>query len=99
MVSIPAFCLFFAVLITAAIAFFFFKYRRAHPEQVGVALHGDMRLETAWIAVPLLLALTMFGWRAVVYGDYRRAPMHTLHIYFVAKQGMWKAQQPTGMNE
>ncbi len=99
MVYITAICLFFAVLITAAIIFFFFKYRRAHPEQVGVPIHGDMRLETAWIAVPLLLALTMFGWGAVVYVDYRRAPMDTLDIYVIAKQWMWKAQQPTGLKE
>jgi cytochrome c oxidase subunit II len=99
MVYITAICVFFAVLITAAIIFFFFKYRRAHPEQVGVAIHGDMRLETAWIAVPLLLALTMFGWGAVVYVDYRRAPMDTLDIYVIGKQWMWKIQQPNGLRE
>src|SRR5260370_23670085 len=94
MVYITAICLFFAVLITAAIIFFFFKYRRAHPEQVGVPIHGDMRLETAWIAVPLLLALTMFGWGAVVYVDYRRAPMDTLDIYVIANKWILKEQQP-----
>ncbi len=69
MVYITAICLFFAVGITAAIIFFFFKYRRKQPGEVGVAIHGDMRLATAWIAVPLMLALTMFGWGAVVYVD------------------------------
>src|SRR6266404_6543424 len=72
MAYITTVCAFFAVAITAAIIYFFFKYRRKHPGEVGVPIHGDMRLETAWIVVPLFLALTMFGWGAVVYVDYRR---------------------------
>ena len=56
MAYITAVCAFFAVAITAAIIYFFFKYRRKHPGEVGVPIHGDMRLETAWIVVPLLLA-------------------------------------------
>jgi cytochrome c oxidase subunit 2 len=99
MVYITLICVFFAVAITAAIIFFFFKYRRKDPAEVGVAIHGDMRLETLWIVVPLFLALTMFGWGAVVYVDYRRAPMDTLDIYVIGKQWMWKVQQPTGFRE
>jgi len=99
MIYITAICLFFAVVITAAVIFFFFKYRRKHPEEVGVPIHGDMRLETLWIAIPLFLALTMFGWGAVVYVDYRRMPMDTLDIYVIGKQWMWKVQQPTGLRE
>src|SRR5258708_8206818 len=99
MINIPAICAFFAGAITGAVIFFFFKYRRKDPSDVGVPIHGDMRLETAWIAVPLLLALTMFGWGAVVYVDYRRVPMDTLDIYVIGKQWMWKIQQPTGLRE
>ena len=50
MVYITAICLFFAVAITIAVIFFFFKYRRKDPAEVGVPIHGDMRLEIAWIA-------------------------------------------------
>jgi cytochrome c oxidase subunit 2 len=99
MVYITAICAFFAVAITAAVIYFFFKYRRKDPAEVGVPIHGDMRLETLWIVVPLFLALTMFGWGAVVYVDYRRAPMDTLDIYVIGKQWMWKIQQPTGLRE
>src|ERR1700676_4770224 len=81
MVYITAICLFFAVVITAAVIFFFFKYRRKHPGEVGVPIHGDMRLETLWIAVPLFLALTMFGWGAVVYVNNARWPMATSDAY------------------
>ena len=43
--------------------------------------------------------MTMFSWGAVVYVDYRRAPADTLDIYVIAKQWMWKAQQPNGIRE
>ena len=99
MAFISAVCFFFTVVITIAIVYFFFQYRRKEPHAVGAQLHEDSRLETLWIVIPLILAMTMFSWGAVVYVDYRRAPDDTLDIYVVAKQWMWKAQQPNGIRE
>src|ERR1700736_1367096 len=99
MVYITAVCLFFAVAVTAAVILFFFKYRRKKPDEIGVPIHGDMRLEVIWLVVPFILALTMFAGGAVVYVDFRRAPMDTLDIYVIGKQWMWKIQQPTGLRE
>jgi cytochrome c oxidase subunit II len=92
-------CAFFAALITAAIIYFFFKYRRKSANEIGAPIHGDMRLETLWIVIPSILAVAMFGWGAEVYVDYRNAPRDTLDIYVIGKQWMWKAQQPTGLRE
>ena len=90
---------FFAAAITIAIVFFFFKYHRRQPNAVGTPIHGDMRLEATWMIVPLILAMGMFSWGAIIYVDYRRAPEDTLDIYMVGKQWMWKAQQPNGQKE
>jgi len=90
---------FFSAAITAAIVLFFFKFHRKSKAEIGVPLHGDMRLEIAWIVVPSLLALAMFGWGAAVYVDYRHAPQDTLDIYVIGKQWMWKIQQPNGRRE
>jgi cytochrome c oxidase subunit 2 len=99
MLFITLICLFFAVAVTVAIIIFFFKYHRKKPDDVGVPIHGNMILEAAWMIVPLILAMAMFGWGAVVYVDYRRAPQDTLDIYVIGKQWMWKAQQPNGLKE
>jgi cytochrome c oxidase subunit 2 len=99
MVFLSLVSFFFAVAITAAIIYFFFKYRRKQVNEVGVPIHGNMRLEVTWIVIPFILAMTMFGWGAVVYVEYRHPPQDTLDIYIVAKQWMWKAQQPTGFRE
>jgi cytochrome c oxidase subunit 2 len=91
--------LFFAVAITAAIVIFFFKFHRKAINEIGVPIHGDMRLELTWIVVPSFLALAMFAWGAVVYVDFRRPPQDTLDIYVIGKQWMWKVQQPNGRRE
>src|SRR5258707_5216713 len=91
--------LFFAVGITAAIVFFFFRFHRKEPNEVAVPIYGNMRLEAPWTVFPFFLAMTMFGWGAVVFVEYRHPPQDTLDIYIVAKQWMWKAQQPTGLRE
>ena len=99
MTFITLISLFFGVVITAAIVIFFFKYHRKKANDVGVPIHGDMRLEAAWLIIPLILAMGMFCWGAVVYVDYRHAPPDTLDIYVIGKQWMWKAQQPNGLKE
>src|SRR5256884_256128 len=43
--------------------------------------------------------MVMFAWGAIVYVDYRNAPVDTLDIYVVRKQWMWKAQQANGLKE
>ena len=90
---------FFSFAITVAIVIFFFKFHRKKKDDVGVPILGDLRLETAWIVVPAILALAMFGWGAVVYVDYRHAPQDTLDVYVIGKQWMWKVQQPNGRRE
>ena len=99
MVFITSVCVFFAAGITCAIIYFFFKYHRKTPEAVGVATEEDPRLEAAWIIVPLILAMVMFIWGAVIYVDFRHTPPDTLDIYVIAKQWMWKVQQPNGLKE
>jgi cytochrome c oxidase subunit 2 len=92
-------CVFFAVGICVAVLYFFFKYRRRAPDEVGVPIHGDMRLEITWIVIPFLLLMVMFGWGTAVFVNYRTPPKDTLDIYVIGKQWMWKIQQPNGRRE
>ena len=92
-------CLFFAVAICVAVIYFFFKYQRKQPDEIGVPIHGDLRLEITWIVLPFFLLLAMFGWGATVYVDFRHTPADTLDIYVIGKQWMWRLQQPDGHRE
>jgi cytochrome c oxidase subunit 2 len=90
---------FFTVVISAAVVFFILKFRRKAENEIGVPIHGDMRLESMWIVVPAIIALAMFAGGAVVYVDFRHAPQDTLDLYVIGKQWMWKIQQPNGRRE
>jgi cytochrome c oxidase subunit 2 len=92
-------CLFFVVLVVALVTFASFRYKRKNDGEVGDAVHGNMALEVGWTLIPLLLAIGMFAWGAVVFVNFRTAPKDTLDIYVVGKQWMWKLQQPNGRKE
>ena len=92
-------CLFFAVLVTLLIIYAAFKYHRNKPGDVGSEVEGNTLLEIAWTVIPLILAMGMFAWGAIVYVNYRTAPKDTLNIYVIGKQWMWKLQQPNGRKE
>ena len=99
MLFVIAVCLFFTVAITAAVVYFFFRYKRKKDDEIGAPIHGDLRLEIAWIVLPFFLLMAMFGWGAVIYVDYRHTPADTLDVYVIGKQWMWKLQQPDGRRE
>ena len=56
-------------------------------------------MEIAWIAIPLLLFIAVFGWGATLYFDHAAPPPNALEIFVVAKQWMWKQQHATGQRE
>ncbi len=92
-------CLFFAVIVTLLIIFAAIKFRRRSEGEVGNTVEGNTALEIGWTLIPLVLAIAMFAWGAVIYVHFRTAPQNTLDIYVVGKQWMWKLQQPNGRKE
>jgi cytochrome c oxidase subunit 2 len=90
---------FFSVLVTLLIIVAGYKYRRKRPGEIGSAMHGNNLLEIGWTVIPLILALGMFAWGAVIYVNFRTVPKDTLDIYVIGKQWMWKLQQPNGRKE
>ena len=91
--------IFFTVLVSLLAIFAAFRYRRKSAGEIGAAIHGNTALEIGWTLIPLILALGMFAWGAVIYVNYRTAPLDTLDIYVIGKQWMWKLQQPNGKRE
>ena len=96
MVAVTAF---FALLIGALVVVFAVKFRRRHPDEIGVAIHGSLALELLWTVIPLGIALVMFAWGAKVFFDLYRPPAGAMEIFIVGKQWMWKAQHADGQRE
>lgn len=90
---------FFTVLISAVVIFFVIRYRRRNPFEIPRPIEGSTKLETLWSVIPLLIALSIFGWSAKVYFQQYRPPTNAMEIYVVGKQWMWKFQHATGQRE
>ena len=52
-----------------------------------------------WIGVPLLLAMVMFAWGAVLFFRIYEPPGDALEVSVVAKQWMWHLQHAEGRSE
>src|SRR5687767_746566 len=64
----------FAVPIAFLIVYFAVKYRRGAVVDRSNPLHENLRLELAWILIPLALGLGVFTWAATLYIEMSRAP-------------------------
>ncbi len=92
-------CLFFSVTVTLLVIFAAFKYKRKSEGEVGDTVEGNTPMEIGWTLLPLVIAIGIFAWGAVIYVNFRTAPKDTLDIYVIGKQWMWKLQQPNGRKE
>jgi cytochrome c oxidase subunit 2 len=92
-------CLFFVVLVVSLITFASYRYSRKSKGEVGDTVAGNLVLEVGWTLIPLMIAIVIFAWGAVIYVNFRVAPKDTLDIYVIGKQWMWKLQQPNGRKE
>jgi cytochrome c oxidase subunit 2 len=91
---------FFSTLITVLLFYFMVRYRRKYPGQIGQDFTGNSTLlETAWIVVPLFIALGIFTWGARIYFAVSRPPADAKQYYVVGKQWMWKVEHPDGRRE
>lgn len=92
--------LFFSALIAVLILVFFVKFRQRAPQAVGREHEGStLPLEITWSVIPLVIALTMFGWGAKVFFEQSRPPADAVDYFASAKQWMWKFQHPEGIRE
>lgn len=93
---------FFSVGIAVAIILFAVKYRRgARVDRSNAPLHS-VPVEIAWTVIPLIIALSIFGWASTLYFRHMQVPPGAMEVYVVGKQWMWKLQHPEGrweMNE
>lgn len=93
-------CLLFSVGIALILAYFAVKYRQTN-ERVNRAGSSktNVKLEVAWMVIPLVMALAVFVWGARIYVEVETPPEGALEIYVTAKQWMWKTQHAEGVRE
>jgi cytochrome c oxidase subunit 2 len=91
--------LFFAIGIAIAIIYYCVKYRAGSPANRDPLEIPLLPIEVTWTAIPLAIALVIFGWGAKLYFDLQRPPADALEVAVVGKQWMWKTQHAEGAQE
>jgi len=86
-----------AALVFSLLVVFCVRYRAGSPHSGG--RRPGLELEITWIAATLFLFLFIFWWATGSELLALRAPPSALDIHVVAKQWMWKVQQPNGIRE
>jgi cytochrome c oxidase subunit II len=84
----------------ALVVGFSFRYYRGSKAKRG-KLPNFLRneFEIGWTVATLFLFLFIFWWAASAQLSALTPPEHALQIHVVAKQWMWKVQQPSGVQE
>lgn len=91
--------IFFVLLIGGLIVFFGIRYREGSTaSRVGKST-GNYKLEFMWAIIPFGMSLVIFFWAANLFFQDHTPPPNSIDIYVVAKQWMWKTEQPNGLRE
>jgi cytochrome c oxidase subunit 2 len=85
-----AFAVFVGVV--SALLFAIFRYRRRRADDpLPPQIHGSAKIEAMWIAIPVIIVLTMFTYSAVVLAKTdRKAPEDALTIRVTGFQFQWQ---------
>jgi cytochrome c oxidase subunit 2 len=88
------------LLVASLIAGFSLRYRRDSNAQRGAVPERVSRdVEIGWTVATLFLFLFIFWWAASNQLSALNVPVNASEIHVVAKQWMWRVQQPSGARE
>jgi cytochrome c oxidase subunit 2 len=89
-VSVPVFTL------TMTVAIYSVWRWRAKPGDTGDGppIHGNTRLEIAWVIVPTIMVTSLAAYAWIVLNDVEAKKPDELHVHVIAQQFTWHFQYP-----
>lgn len=84
------------ILVTAAMVYFIWKYRRRSHTDRPQTVHESKWLEVSWIVVPTLLVLVVFFWGFRAYVGTSIPPSDAIEIKVTAQKWAWQFQYDNG---
>jgi cytochrome c oxidase subunit 2 len=89
-VSVPVFTL------TMTVAIYSVWRWRARPGDMsdGAPIHGNTRLEIAWVIVPTIMVTSLAAYAWIVLNDVEAKKADELHVHVVAQQFTWHFRYP-----
>lgn len=97
--TFTAVMLLFVLPVVVCLVVFTLRYREGKEVPRHSAAIGNHKLEIAWIVVPFIAAMVLFGLSARLFFEARTPPADALEVQVTAKQWMWKFQHASGQRE
>jgi len=86
---------FFLIGLTVVMIWFVVKYgRKRHPK--AVQIKEDIRLEIAWIVIPLIIVLAMFYYGYIVFKPMREVPAGAMEVKVTGMMWAWTFEYENG---
>jgi cytochrome c oxidase subunit II len=100
MIGLIALSGFFTAIVVILIVYFSIRYRRANRSvDRSEPPTTSMKVELSWVALLLVLGLSVYAVAAIVYFRMSRVPQDAHEIYVLGRQWMWQIQHPEGVRE
>ena len=84
------------LIVTAAMVYFVWKYRRRSHADRPQTVHESKWLEVSWIVVPTLLVLVVFFWGFRAYVGTSIPPTDAIEIKVTAQKWAWQFEYDNG---
>ncbi|HZD91947.1 MAG TPA: cytochrome c oxidase subunit II [Pseudolabrys sp.] len=98
--SLSAVSILIVILVFGLVIGFSVRYRRgSKAPREPLPMMTRHEVEIGWTVATVFLFLFIFGWAATAQLTALQPPKHALHMHVLAKQWMWKIQQPNGLIE
>jgi cytochrome c oxidase subunit II len=86
---------FFLIGLTIIMIWFVVKYNRnRHPK--AIQIKEDMRIEIAWLIIPIIIVLSMFYYGYIVFRPMRDAPLGAMEVKVTGRMWDWTFEYENG---
>lgn len=84
------------LIVTAAMVYFIYKYRRRSNADRAVDVKESKLLELSWVVIPTLLVLVVFFWGFTAYVSTSIPPPGSYTINVTGQKWLWTFEYPNG---
>ena len=85
------------VIVTAAMLWFVYRYRRRNPAERPAPVSESRVLEISWIVIPTILVLLVFNWGFKSFVEQKTMPPSAYDIQVQAQSWNWLFEYPNGV--
>lgn len=84
------------VLVEALLVIFLIRYRRKHPKQQGVAIHGSTKAEVIWTVIPAIILVVLGIYSSGMVYAFQQPPADAYTIKVTGMKWAWQFEYPNG---